>query len=157
MSTVELAARVLAKCQQRGFTLATAESLTGGLVCAALTDIPGSSAVVRGGVISYATDLKASLLGVEADLLASRGAVDPDVARLMAEGAARALGADIGVATTGVAGPDPQDGIEPGVVYIAVAGALTGHARYEFPGGRNDVRAASVLAALGLLDSLLDH
>jgi nicotinamide-nucleotide amidase len=157
MSTVELAARVLAKCQARGFTLATAESLTGGLVCAALTDVPGSSVVVRGGVVSYATDIKAGVLGVDADLLATHGAVDPEVARLMAEGAVRVLEADLAIATTGVAGPDPQDGVEPGVVYIAVAGALTGHERHVFVGGRNEVREASVLAALGLLDSLLDH
>jgi nicotinamide-nucleotide amidase len=155
MSTVELAARVLAKCQAQGLTLGTAESLTGGLVCAAFTDVPGSSAVVRGGVVSYATDIKASVLGVDAELLASRGAVDPEVARLMAEGAVRVLGVDMAVATTGVAGPDPQDGVEPGVVYLAVAGALSGHERHVFAGGRNDVRQASVLAALGLLDSLL--
>jgi nicotinamide-nucleotide amidase len=157
MSTFELAARVLAKCETRGLTLGTAESLTGGLVCAALTDIPGSSAVVRGGVVSYATDSKTSVLGVDAELLATHGAVDPDVARLMAEGAVRLLGVDIAVATSGVAGPDSQDGVAPGVVYVAVAGAITGHERHVFAGGRNDVREASVLAALGLLDSLLDH
>jgi nicotinamide-nucleotide amidase len=157
MSTADVAARVLAKCQSRGLTLGTAESLTGGLVCAALTDIAGASAVVRGGVVSYATDTKASLLGVDAELLATRGAVDADVARLMAEGAVQVLGVDIAVATTGVAGPDGQDGVAPGVVYVAVAGAITGQQRHVFEGDRNGVRQASVLAALGLLDSLLDH
>jgi nicotinamide-nucleotide amidase len=101
-----------------------AESLTGGMLCSALIDVPGASAVVRGGVVSYATDLKHRLLGVDAGLLAANGPVDPDVATQMAHGVRERLGADWGVATTGVAGPDPQDGIAAGTVYIAVAGPL---------------------------------
>ena len=89
----------------RGQTLAVAESLTGGLVAAALTAVPGSSAVFRGGIVAYATDLKAALLGVPSDLLDRHGAVHPDVASAMAEGAGRRLGATFGAATTGVAGP----------------------------------------------------
>lgn len=112
---------LLAACAARGWTLGVAESLTGGLVVAELVAVPGASAVLRGGVVAYATDLKASLLGVDADLLAARGAVDPDVAARMADGVRRATGADVGLATTGVAGPDPQDGHPPGLVYVAVA------------------------------------
>ena len=92
---------------ERGLTVATAESLTGGLVCAALTSVAGSSRTVRGGVVSYATDLKADLLGVDPDRLHEVGPVDARVAEEMALGAARLLGADIGLSTTGVAGPGP--------------------------------------------------
>ena len=153
MTTYEVAASLLERLTARGLTIATAESLTGGLVCAALTDVPGASAVVRGGVVSYATDVKASVLSVPADLLAAQGAVHPAVARAMAEGVVELLGADIGVATTGVAGPDGQDGVPPGVVYIALAGVVQAAGHYTFTGGRNAVRAASVEAALALLAS----
>ncbi|MGW2094357.1 CinA family protein [Promicromonospora sukumoe] len=105
----------------RGWTIGVAESLTGGLVTATLVSVPGASKVLRGGVVAYATDLKAGLLGVDADLLAERGAVDEAVAAQMADGVRRATGADVGLATTGVAGPDPQDGHAPGVVFVAVS------------------------------------
>lgn len=114
---------LLAALDARGWTVAVAESLTGGLVTAALVDVPGASRTVRGAVVAYATDLKTSLLGVAADLLAARGAVDPDVAAAMARGVRERLGADVGLATTGVAGPDPQDGYGPGTVHVAVATA----------------------------------
>ncbi|MHC0428804.1 CinA family protein [Streptomyces sp. O3] len=106
----------------RGETLAVAESLTGGLVAAELTGVAGASRCFRGSVTAYATELKGRLLGVDGTLLAERGAVDPEVARQMAEGVRRALGADWGIATTGVAGPEPQDGQPVGTVYVAVAG-----------------------------------
>lgn len=142
----------------RGQTLAVAESLTGGLVAAALTSVPGSSAAFRGGVVSYATDLKAALLGVPSDLLDRHGAVHPEVASAMAEGAARCLAAAFGAATTGVAGPDPADGQPVGTVYIAVSGgpgtkpdvrslALTGN--------RQQIRAATVAQVLDLLLGVL--
>lgn len=120
-SDLREAADLLEAATARGWTLAVAESLTGGLVSARLVAVPGASAVLRGGVVAYATDLKESVLGVDAALLAERGAVDPAVARQMAQGVARVLGADVGLATTGVAGPDPQDGKAPGLVYVAVA------------------------------------
>ncbi|WP_411076457.1 CinA family protein [Streptomyces sp. cmx-4-7] len=116
------AARVLALLAERGQTLAVAESLTGGLVAAELTGVPGASASFRGSVTAYATALKHELLGVDGALLAERGAVDPDVASQMAAGVRARLGADWGIATTGVAGPDPQDGQPVGTVYVAVAG-----------------------------------
>ncbi len=140
-----------------GRTLATAESLTGGALAARVVDVPGASAVFRGGVVAYATELKARLLDVDADLLARRGAVDPDVALAMAAGVRARLGADVGVSTTGVAGPDPQDGVAPGTVYVAVDDG-TGEPRVrrlQVEGPRDAVRAASVEAALGLLDEVL--
>jgi nicotinamide-nucleotide amidase len=150
------AAQVLSMLQARGETLAVAESLTGGLVTAALTDVPGASASVRGGVVAYATELKSTLLGVDAGLLADRGAVDPDVAAEMADGVRRRLGATHGLATTGVAGPDAQDGKAPGTVHVAVAGP-SGRRRARslaVPGGRAEVRAETVREAL---DLLVDH
>lgn len=134
---------------RRRQTVATAESLTAGLVTATLTTVPGASAVVRGGLVVYATDLKASLAGVPEDLLARHGAVHPDVARALAEGARTRCGADWGIGLTGVAGPDPQDGVPPGRVYLAVAGPTGGTDRtLEVEGDRAAVRAASVTAAI---------
>ncbi|KAB7744787.1 nicotinamide-nucleotide amidohydrolase family protein [Nostocoides sp. F2B08] len=146
-----LAVDVIHTCRQRGLTLATAESLTGGLVCGALTSVPGSSLVVRGGVVAYATDRKSTLLGVSADLLAERGAVDADVASAMAEGVRGVMVADVGLATTGVAGPDPQDGHEVGTVFVAVsAPGVAFVERLALDGDRATVREATVDAALGL-------
>ncbi|MFB7031045.1 MULTISPECIES: nicotinamide-nucleotide amidohydrolase family protein [unclassified Streptomyces] len=128
------AARVLALLAERGQTLAVAESLTGGLVAAELTGVPGASASFRGSVTAYATALKHELLGVDAALLAERGAVDPEVASQMAAGVRARLGADWGIATTGVAGPEPQDGQPVGTVYVAVAGPAGETARTGTPG-----------------------
>ena len=132
-----------------GRTLAVAESVTAGLVCGRVADVPGASAVLRGGLVAYATDLKADLLGVDPALLAERGAVDPDVAAAMARGVRQRLGADIGVATTGVAGPAEQDGAPPGTVFVAVATAAGEQVElHRFAGGRAAVRAAAVDAAV---------
>ncbi|PXY28459.1 damage-inducible protein [Prauserella muralis] len=137
---------------RRGETVATAESLTAGLVCATLTEVPGSSAAVRGGLVVYATDLKASLAGVDPALLAEHGAVHPEVAAQLAGGARRRCGADWGIGLTGVAGPDPQDGVPPGTVHVAVEGPSARTARtLELSGDRAAVRAASATAALDLL------
>jgi nicotinamide-nucleotide amidase len=141
-----------------GRTVAVAESLTGGLVLAALTDVPGASRVVRGGVVAYATDVKADLAGVAPELLARVGAVHPDVARALAEGVRDRLGATYGVGTTGVAGPDQQDGRPVGEVHVAVAGPDGTVVRTLRPGGHGDraeVRRAAVAAALGLLDTVV--
>jgi nicotinamide-nucleotide amidase len=119
-----IAADLISALSERGQTVAVAESLTGGLVCAALVEVPGASAVVRGAVVAYATELKHRLLDVDGDLLARNGPVDPDVAAEMALGVRERLGADWGLATTGVAGPDSQHGVPPGRVYLAVAGPL---------------------------------
>lgn len=138
--------------RRRGETLGCAESLTGGLVCAAVTDVPGASAVLRGGVVSYATEVKSSVLGLDRALLARVGAVDADVARQMARAVCRVVGSDWGVATTGVAGPDPQDGMTVGTVFVAVAGPAGSKVHeHHFDGDRPAVRAAAVQAALDVL------
>jgi nicotinamide-nucleotide amidase len=148
----ELAVRVHALLQAGDRTVAVAESLTGGLVAAALTDIPGASASFRGGVVSYATELKARLLGVDAGLLARHGAVHPHVATSMAEGVRSRLGASFGLATTGVAGPEPQDGQPVGTVHIAVSAAGDTVVRtIALSGNRADIRRLTVEQALGLL------
>jgi nicotinamide-nucleotide amidase len=135
----------------RGETFATAESLTGGLVAATVVEIPGVSAVFRGGLVVYATDLKHALAGVPEDLLAERGPVDPDVALALAAGARRRCGADWGLATTGVAGPDPQDGIAVGTVYVAVDGPGGGEVRgLRLAGDRAAIRTESVTWVLRL-------
>ncbi len=108
--------------KERGLTVGTAESCTGGLMAKLLTDLPGSSAVFRGGVVSYTDAVKRGLLGVPEDLLAQYGAVSPQVAQAMAQGARAALGCDLALAATGVAGPDPDDRGNPiGLVYLALA------------------------------------
>jgi nicotinamide-nucleotide amidase len=136
---------------ERRETLAVVESLTGGLLAATFVEIAGVSAVFRGGLVAYATDLKASLAGVPPDLLAARGPVDPDVALAMAEGGRTRCGADWALATTGVAGPDPQDGKPVGLAFVAVAGPGGAAARrLSLPGDRAAVRAGAVTAALDL-------
>ena len=146
------APQVVAALVAAGRTVATAESLTGGLVCAALTDVPGASATVRGAVVAYATELKARILAVDPGLLATGGAVQAEVARQMATGVCRALGADVGVATTGVAGPDPQDGRAVGTVFVAVAADERVWVReLSLTGDRAAIRAGTVAAALALL------
>ncbi|MFD3518658.1 CinA family protein [Streptomyces sp. NPDC058657] len=151
------AAGVLAELGARGQTLAVAESLTGGLVAAELTEVPGASQVFRGSVTAYATELKRDLLGVAPGLLRERGAVDGEVARQMAAGVRRVLGADWGIATTGVAGPDPQDGQPVGTVFVAVAGpeGVQKVAALRLNGSRSDIRRESVRGVFGLLASEL--
>ncbi len=151
------ARELLARLSALGHTLGTAESLTGGLLCARLIDVPGASAVVRGGIVSYATQVKADLLGVGADVLANRGAVDPEVALAMAQGAARILGCDWALATTGVAGPDPADGAPLGTVYVAVRWPAGQRVRHTvLSGNRAAIRAGAVREALDLALECLD-
>ncbi|MDH6710710.1 nicotinamide-nucleotide amidase [Kitasatospora sp. MAA19] len=152
MTDYDLAVRTHEALRARGGTLAVAESLTGGLLAAALVDVPGASATFRGSVTAYATELKASVLGVDEGLLAVYGPVHPVVAGQMAEGVRRLLGATYGLATTGVAGPDPQDGQPVGTVHLAVAGpegTLVSSPRLS--GGRARIRHGAVTAALELL------
>ncbi|MGW1069356.1 CinA family protein [Streptomyces aureus] len=154
------AAEVVRLLTVRGETLAVAESLTGGLVAAEITAVPGASKAFRGSVTAYATELKHGLLGVDVTLLAERGAVDPQVAAQMAAGVRKALGADWGIATTGVAGPEPQDGQPVGTVYVAVDGpfetpADTSRGGKVVPlrlnGDRAEIRMESVRSVLALL------
>jgi nicotinamide-nucleotide amidase len=147
----EACRRLVELLLERRVTLATAESLTGGMVGAVLTEVPGVSAVYRGGVVVYATDLKATLAGVPEDLLAAEGPVHPDTAAALATGVRERLGADYGLATTGVAGPDPQAGVEAGTVYVAAAGPRSVQVRkLQLPGDRAAVRQGSVEAVLKL-------
>jgi nicotinamide-nucleotide amidase len=153
------AADLLAALAARNETLAVAESLTGGLLAAILVDVPGASRVFRGGLVVYATDLKESLAGVPADLLAAVGPVHPEVAVALAEGARTRCAADWGLGTTGVAGPDPQEGMPVGTVYVAVSSAAGPVAqpvrRLKLDGTRALIRAGTVTAALDLLADAL--
>ena len=132
-----------------GLTVATCESLTGGLVGATITSIPGASAVFRGGLITYASDLKAALAGVDAQWIAEHGVVNDTTARQMATGCAHTCQADLGLACTGVAGPDRQDGQRPGTVHIAVAhDAQVFTRQLSLSGEREAVRLGTVSALL---------
>lgn len=136
---------------EMGLSVATAESLTGGLVCAALVDVPGASAVVRGGVVAYTEDDKHRWLGVPQDLLARCGAVDPRVARAMAVGLRERWGVDLAIATTGNAGPRPSGQAPVGRVYVAVADhAGVTDVQRDLSGDRASVRQGTVRAALDL-------
>ncbi|MFK8910716.1 CinA family protein [Streptomyces sp. YS-3] len=147
------AARIMELLTEREQSVAAAESLTGGLVAAELTEAPGASAGFLGSVTAYATDVKEKVLGVDATLLAERGAVDGEVARQMAAGVRRLMGADWGVSTTGVAGPEPQDGKPVGTVHVAVEGPDgTGKTvALRLNGGREEIRRESVRSVLELL------
>jgi nicotinamide-nucleotide amidase len=147
-----LAQAVLGLLAKADRTVAVAESLTGGGVAAALTDVPGASVVLRGGVVAYSTDAKREVLGVDAGLLADHGPVHPGVAREMAARVKERFGADYGVGTTGVAGPDPQDGRPVGLVHVAVAGpSRTVAVELHLHGDREAIRRQTVVQALDLL------
>ena len=138
--------------RERRQMVASAESLTGGLVGAALSELPGSSETFRGGLVVYATDAKAAVAGVPQELLAEHGAVSAQTAAALAEAARTRLAADWGVAATGVAGPDEQEGHPVGTVHVAVAGPDGQSVRSaRLPGDRDRVRALAVTAALDLL------
>ena len=146
---VVTAAALVALLRRRGWTLAVAESLTGGAVTSAVVSVPGASAVLRGGVVAYATELKGALLGVDRALLERVGAVDPEVASQMARGVRERLGADVGLATTGVAGPDGQDGHPPGEVHVAVVTPDGSEVRsLRLDGDRSAVRRLACVAVL---------
>lgn len=148
----DLAALVVERLRARGETVAAAESLTGGGLCAALTAVPGASEALRGGMVVYTDHAKVSLAGVPQELLDRKGAVDPNVAVLLAERARERCGADWGVGLTGVAGPGPSGGVPAGVVYLGLAGpGVTKCWSLRISGDRARVRQASVEHALRLL------
>lgn len=148
-------ARLLDRLRERELTLACAESLTGGLLLAVLTAVPGASTVVRGGLVVYATDTKTALAGVPVELLAARGPVHPEVAVALASGAARRCVARCGVGLTGVAGPDRQHGVPPGTVHIGLcAPAGVSVCTLHATGDRHAVRLAAVRGALDALGKL---
>lgn len=153
--------RLVARLTELGWTLGVAESLTGGLVVSAVVAVSGASGVLRGGIVAYATDLKASLLGVDETLLAAHGPVHPRVARQMAEGVRRAVRqggvpADVGIATTGIAGPVSPDGQPVGTVHVAVSTPLGSRVEsVQLDGARGDIRAeAAALAVRVALEAL---
>jgi len=152
-----LAAEIVTACTKGGLLLATAESCTGGLIAAALTEIAGSSAVVDRGFVTYSNEAKTGMLGVAPALIGAHGAVSREVAVAMAEGAIRASRADIAVAVTGIAGPGGGSAEKPvGLVHLAVAvrGGVTAHAEQRFGDiGRSEVRLATVKAALEMVQA----
>jgi nicotinamide-nucleotide amidase len=144
-----VAGEAVALAIERGMTVATAESLTAGMVAAVLADIPGASGMLQGGVVSYQNSVKADVLGVPRDLLDAVGAVDGKVAAAMADGARRICGADVGVSTTGVAGPEPHGGKDVGAVFVGIATAEGSAAYpYSFEGTRPEIRSLACAAAL---------
>jgi nicotinamide-nucleotide amidase len=149
-----LAAELLSIGRERGVTVATVESCTGGLVCGALTAIPGSSNMVLGGLVTYSNEAKIALAGVAPELIQRHGAVSEQVARAMAEGGRNRLGARLAVSVTGVAGPDGGSEAKPvGLVHFAcagTAGTLHREKRYDVR-SRDEIRRLSVLEALDLL------
>ncbi len=150
MAATALAQELVTLLTERGLTITTAESCTGGLVAAAITDISGSSAVFERGIISYANSAKMELLGVREATLAAHGAVSGEVAQEMAEGARKEAGADVAVSITGIAGPTGGTAHKPvGLVFIGVGTAnITGASRHQFSGNRQEIRQQAVLAAL---------
>ena len=156
MSSV--AGPMVSRLIDRSQTVATAESLTGGLVGVTLTDVPGSSAVYLGGLIVYATELKGTLAGVPEEILERDGAVAATTAGELALGAARRCHADWGVSTTGVAGPEGQEGHPPGTVFVGVArdGEVVEVQRLALSGDRESIRRQTVERALDLLLKHLD-
>ncbi|GAA3541510.1 CinA family protein [Nocardioides daeguensis] len=153
-SPAEALVRVL---RDAGASVATAESLTGGRLAARLTEAPGSSVVYAGGVVSYQTHIKVEVLGVPQDLVEAHGVVSAECARAMADGARRLLGTAYALSTTGVAGPDRQEGKPVGTVYVGLAGpGGTRVLDLTLAGDRSQIQAATVDAAVGALIAELD-
>lgn len=149
-------ARLHEALRSAGSTVATAESLTGGRLAAALTGTPGASATYVGGVVTYATELKVSLLGVGDDLIERHGVVSPECAKAMASGVRTLTGATYGVATTGVAGPSEQEGKPPGTVFVGIAGPGGAEAvALELTGRRGQVQERTVREALDAFGAVL--
>ena len=153
----DLAERVVRLLGDRGETLAVAESLTGGEVGARITAVPGASAVFLGSAVTYATAAKASILGVDPALLAQQGVVSEACALAMAEGARARFGSDVALALTGVAGPEPQDGADPGTVWLGLVADGVAHARLlRMPGERAAVRRWATQNGLDLVRRYLE-
>ncbi|WP_312181716.1 nicotinamide-nucleotide amidohydrolase family protein [Arthrobacter sp.] len=143
---------VIAAAAGRGLRVAAAESLTAGMVSAELATVPGASAVLQGSIVAYQNEIKTQVLGVGEELLREAGSVDPVVAEQMASGVRRLLNADIGVSTTGVAGPESHDGKPVGTVFIGIATASGARAEgFRFDGDRASIRQQACTAALELL------
>ena len=154
----ELATRVHLLLRASGATVSTAESLTGGRLAAVFTDTPGASETYRGGVVTYATELKTSLLDVDESIVAEHGVVSPECAKAMASGVRALAGTTYGVATTGVAGPTEQEGKPPGTVFVGIAGPGRVEAvALELSGKRQQIQDATVRQALSALEDVLQR
>ncbi|WP_431711571.1 CinA family protein [Glutamicibacter uratoxydans] len=154
----DIANKVIQRAVQANMQLATAESLTAGQISAALATVAGASAVLRGGVVSYSSEVKHQLLGVSAELLQRKGSVDPEVAAAMARGAREVCGADLAVSATGVAGPSAHDGKSVGTVFIGWATATQdGAIEHHFVGDREQIRARATQMALQQLLVILNQ
>ncbi|MBG6057455.1 nicotinamide-nucleotide amidase [Cryobacterium sp. MP_M5] len=160
-ATPDLTADLIGALTAAGLTIAVAESLTGGLLTAELIRIPGASLCVNGGVVAYQTELKHTLLGVDPELLAEHGPVHPEVAIQMARGVRTRLStagrdADLGIATTGVAGPDPQGGHPVGTVFLGLSRGGEGWAiPLRLAGDRAAIRAQTVAGAVEAVHTLI--
>ena len=150
-------ADLLSRLGDRGLTVAVAESLTGGRLAASFTAVAGASQVFRGGVVSYGTDVKRDVLGVSPALIDEQGVVSADVASQMAHGVRRLLAADVALATTGVAGPDRQEGKPVGLVFVSLASQThSAVRRLELSGDREAIQAAACAGAIDLLSAWLE-
>jgi len=155
---LQKATAILAVCKQQGFTIATAESCTGGLLSSLLTELPGSATMFTHGFITYANEAKSDMLGVSADVIQEHGAVSEPVARAMAEGALKNAHANLAIAITGIAGPDGGSDAKPtGTVHFACAvnGKATTHQMHVFTGERSKIRLTAVEMALNIIGSEL--
>jgi len=152
----DLDTRVHLLLRAGGHTVATAESLTGGRLAVHLTDVPGASETYLGGVVTYATELKASLLDVPGDVIAEHGVVSAECARAMATGVRALTGASFGLSTTGVAGPTEQEGKAPGTVFVGISGpGLLRAVQLDLPGERHEVQEQTCVGALEELAAIL--
>ena len=152
----DLARDLVTRLTEAGSTLATAESLTGGTLGGLITEVPGASAVYRGGVVAYATELKVALLGVAEDLVDEFGVLSAECAEAMASGVRSAAGSTYALSTTGVAGPDRQDGLPPGTVYVGWCGPQgTGARRLDLSGDRGTIRRETCRSAMTMLLDIL--
>ena len=143
---------IVGQLSHQNLSIATAESLTAGMLSSAIADVPGASAVFHGGVVAYNNNIKHRLLGVSADTLAARGAVDSETAKQMAQGARQRFQSDLGISTTGVAGPEPSEGKAVGLTFIALATAENTAVRLlRFDGNRDHNRRATVAACVQLM------
>jgi nicotinamide-nucleotide amidase len=153
---MDVAARVHALLQERGETVATAESLTGGRLAALLTGTPGASQTYVGGVVAYATSVKQDVLGVPEALVERYGVISAECAMAMARGTAAITGATWGIGTTGVAGPDGQDGHPPGTVHVGLVGpGVSSALALELVGGREAIQDRTCAEALSALEGML--
>lgn len=156
---MSVAEELVARFTRRGLTLATGESITGGGIAAAITEVAGASRMFRGAIVAYVPEVKFSLAGIEPEVIATFGVVSEQVAIRLAQGAQERCGADYGIGVTGVAGPGPSDGVDAGVVWLAITGptvwpmpSVLLTARQAFDGDRSEVRAAAVAQALSMLE-----